>query len=208
MTHAQERPSLRAILIGGTSHAGKSTLAAALAAHLSWEHRSTDRLARHPGRPWSVNGRPVPSHVAEHYATLSPDELLADVLEHYRVNVMPQVQEILNTPAADASSCGLVLEGSALWPDYVANLLGDEVMAVWLVAPDKVIADRIRGNSRCADASATEQHLIQKFIDRTLLYNRQLITSLAQHGLTSLKAHAAPKPTDHIAYILNRLHCK
>ncbi len=42
----------RVILIGGSSHAGKSTLGQAIAAKLGWSYRSTDKLARHPGRPW------------------------------------------------------------------------------------------------------------------------------------------------------------
>ena len=35
----------KVILIGGSSHVGKSTLAASLATNLSWSHISTDRLA-------------------------------------------------------------------------------------------------------------------------------------------------------------------
>lgn len=40
----------RVILIGGSSHVGKSTLAQYQAAKLGWNYRSTDKLARHPGR--------------------------------------------------------------------------------------------------------------------------------------------------------------
>ncbi|MGD1875429.1 MAG: hypothetical protein ACFB02_20525 [Mastigocoleus sp.] len=36
----------RIILIGGTSHAGKSTLGQALAITLGWDYCSTDKLAR------------------------------------------------------------------------------------------------------------------------------------------------------------------
>ncbi|MEL7245323.1 MAG: 2-phosphoglycerate kinase, partial [Cyanobacteria bacterium J06573_2] len=42
----------RIILIGGSSHVGKSTLAQSLANKLNWNYISTDKLARHPGRPW------------------------------------------------------------------------------------------------------------------------------------------------------------
>ncbi len=47
----QTRIILIGILIGGTSHAGKSTLAQSLAAKLGWNYLSTDKLARHPGKP-------------------------------------------------------------------------------------------------------------------------------------------------------------
>ncbi len=42
-----ERPE-RVILIGGASHAGKSTLAGRLAEQLGWTSRSTDCLANIP----------------------------------------------------------------------------------------------------------------------------------------------------------------
>jgi 2-phosphoglycerate kinase len=51
----------RVILIGGSSHVGKSTLGQSLAAKLGWSYCSTDKLARHPGRPWvGANGKPIP----------------------------------------------------------------------------------------------------------------------------------------------------
>ena len=74
---------IRVLLIGGTSHVGKSTLAKALAARLGGEHVSTDTLARHPGRPWATSSGPFPRHVAAHYLSLSVDELTTEQLRHY-----------------------------------------------------------------------------------------------------------------------------
>jgi 2-phosphoglycerate kinase len=42
---------VRVLLIGGTSNVGKSTVAQAVAKKLGFEVLSTDKLARHPGRP-------------------------------------------------------------------------------------------------------------------------------------------------------------
>ena len=108
--------NLRVVLIGGTSHVGKSTLAESLAARLGWTRISTDSLARHPGRPWKPKGEEVPDHVAEHYLSLSVDELLEDVLRHYRAVVWPKVEAIVASRLNDSCETGLVLEGSALWP--------------------------------------------------------------------------------------------
>ena len=47
-------PHIKLILIGGTSHTGKSTLARQLAEELGWNYLSTDQLARHPGRPTTM----------------------------------------------------------------------------------------------------------------------------------------------------------
>ena len=86
----------RAILIGGSSHTGKSTLGRALSAKLGWSYLATDRLARHPGRPWvGINGQAIPAHVVEHYRDLSAEALLLDVLSHYAKNVLPQVEWIV-----------------------------------------------------------------------------------------------------------------
>ena len=53
-------PNLRVVLIGGTSHVGKSTASELLAGTLGWAHVSTDSLARHPGRPWKPAPEKVP----------------------------------------------------------------------------------------------------------------------------------------------------
>lgn len=74
---------VRVVLIGGTSNVGKSTVARAVAAELGFGCLSTDRLARHPGRPWRTPEWEVPAHVAEHYRSLSVDELITSVLGHY-----------------------------------------------------------------------------------------------------------------------------
>ena len=93
---------LRVILIGGTSHTGKTALARALAARLGWRRLSTDSLARHPGRPWKTGGCVVPDHVAEHYLSLSVDELIEDVLAHYR-SLWPAIRDLVSAHATDPS---------------------------------------------------------------------------------------------------------
>jgi len=61
-----------------------------MAAKLGWSCRSTDKLARHAGRPWvGAYGKDIPEHVAEHYRELSVEGLFLDVLSHYEKNVLP-----------------------------------------------------------------------------------------------------------------------
>ena len=72
---------IKVLLIGGTSHVGKSTIAKRLAAQLGWNHLSTDQLARHPGRPWRNDELPVPSDVIAHYSRLTTTELVDAVEE-------------------------------------------------------------------------------------------------------------------------------
>ncbi|NMG20595.1 2-phosphoglycerate kinase [Brasilonema bromeliae] len=174
----------RVILIGGSSHAGKSTLGRSLAAKLGWSYRCTDKLARHPGRPWvSANGKVFCEYVAEHYRTRSVDTLFLDVLSHYEKNVLPQIEAIVHSHAFDLSTEYLILEGSALWPEFVANLVGENgVKAIWLTASDQLLGNRIKRESNFYNVGEDEKHLIQKFLDLTLFYNKRMREKVERLG--------------------------
>lgn len=170
------------ILIGGTSHVGKSAVSESLAARLGWAHVSTDSLARHPGRPWKPAPETVPDHVAEHYLSLSVDELIEDVLRHYRVNVWPKVEEIVASHSNDTATTGIVLEGSALWPEFATSLDLDRTAAVWLTASGEVLSQRIHDGSLHSSKSPREREMIDKFLQRTLAYDALMVEAVRQHG--------------------------
>jgi len=173
---------LRVILIGGSSHSGKSALSESIAANLGWNRISTDTLARHPGRPWRPEPEKVPDHVAEHYLSLSVEELIVDVLHHYRINVWPKVEEIVSSHVNDPSQAGLIIEGSALWPELVATLNFDDIAALWLTASEEVFLQRIRDESLYHSKSLRGRRMIDKFLERTLVYNAQMIEIANRHG--------------------------
>ena len=171
----------RVILLGGSSHAGKSTLGHSLAAKLNWSYCSTDQLARHPGRPWVGAVKAIPEHVAQHYKSLSVEALFLDVLSHYEKNVLPQVEAIVHH--ASVSTEYLVLEGSAIWPRFVASLVGENgVKAIWLTASDQLFRNRIFGASNFDNVGEDEKHLIQKFLNRTLFYNKRMRKEVERLG--------------------------
>ncbi|MBN1579481.1 MAG: 2-phosphoglycerate kinase [Anaerolineae bacterium] len=184
MTTAAPHP--RVLLIGGTSHTGKSTLAQSLASTLGWRYITTDLLARHPGRPWKTAPETVPQHVAEHYLTLSVNELIADVLRHYRDNVWPIAKAFVMLHVNDPAQGGLVMEGSALWPESVVSLDLDRIAAVWLTAGDDLFEARIYHESRYQDKTGREQTLIDKFLARTLAYNTRMMEAVNRLGLSSI----------------------
>ncbi|TQN30455.1 hypothetical protein FHX37_0333 [Haloactinospora alba] len=183
----------RVILLGGTSHTGKSTLARTMADRLGFTHRSTDGLARHPGRPWSTPGREVPAHVADHYARLSVDELVASVLDHYE-RLWPTVAELVAARArGNGTGTGLVLEGSAVLPARVAELAVPRTAAVWLTADDTVLRSRIHAESRYEDATSERQRLVDAFLARAARYQRHVVDSLDRLGLDRIDTgHARP----------------
>jgi 2-phosphoglycerate kinase len=172
---------VRVVLIGGTSNVGKSTVARAVADSLGFECLSTDALARHPGRPWRTPGREVPTHVAEHYRSLTVDELITSVLDHY-VRLWPRIEELITsrttTSGAGATVAGLVLEGSALWPVRVAQLATPHTAAVWLTADETVLRARVHAAGRHDQASPEERALMDTFLSRTLRFQALMLEAV------------------------------
>lgn len=184
--------NLRVILIGGTSHAGKSTAAQMLALRFGWNCQSTDKLAKHPGRPWRTPPKTVPDHVREHYLAHSPEALLGAVLGHYRENVIPHARTLIAAHSVETSAEGLVLEGSALLPEFVAELMSPSIAAVWLMPTNELIEDRIRLNSDYRVRSPEERAPIDAFLARTHRYNDWLQRELHQRGLPAIDPGEGP----------------
>lgn len=175
------------LLIGGTSHVGKSTLGKAISEKLNWSYLSTDSLARHPGRPWKTLPETVPKDVQEHYLSLSTEALFVDVIGHYE-RVWPLVTDKI---AALPLGPGLVIEGSALWPDLVASLPDETVSAVWLTASDDLLKRRIYSESGFARADKLQRELITKFLERTLYFNRRMIERISHLNLRVISINAS-----------------
>jgi 2-phosphoglycerate kinase len=163
----------RVILIGGSSHAGKSSLARRLAARPGWTSASTDHLGRHPGRPWRPAGEAVPAHVAAYYLELSTEAQVVDVLRYYET-LWPAIEALVRRHAEDESQPRLILEGSAIWPERAATLDVPGVAAVWLTAPPALFEARILAESGHAQADVRGRALIEAFLARTLAFDAGL----------------------------------
>lgn len=179
--------TLKVLLIGGTSHVGKSTLARYLADGLGWEHRATDKLAKHPGRPWRNDGGEVPAHVRAHYAALSADELVEEVLEHYGKNVFPQVDDMVRTCASNPSAKGLVLEGSAVWPGCVNPLISDRIGVVWLIGSEELLVKRIHAESGYDKKPPQDRLWIDAFLKRTIKFAARLEKVVREQPLPAVE---------------------
>jgi len=169
----------RVLLVGGTSHAGKTSLAENIAANPGWTMRSTDKLAKHPGRPWKSTGSAAPPHVQDHYRTLDVDALIKDVLRHYN-SLWPMIESTISEylENGNAENHSLVIEGSALCPANTLKLRSPHVRSFWLDVCPEVSQHRIYENSDYAHASAEDRYLIDKFLQRTLRFNEVMKTQL------------------------------
>lgn len=168
------KPSNQILLIGGTSHTGKSTLAATWAETHGARVVQTDLLKRHPGRPWRPEGEEVPPHVAEHYLSHTTEALFDDVLRHYR-DRWPEVLALLEAHLADADSGPLVVEGSALWPEWSAGFHHPRVSSQWLVVQPETLRQRIWADSRYEDKAGRDAAMIESFLARTVLFQERLV---------------------------------
>lgn len=128
----------------------------------------------------------MPDNVAEHYLKLSLDELIEDVLRHYKLNVWPKVEAIIASHLNDPTTTGIVLEGSALWPDFASNLDFANVSAIWLTASNELFQRRIHTNSLYTSKSPRERTMIDKFLGRSLAYDKRMVEAVNRHGFLLL----------------------
>ena len=169
------------ILISGSSHVGKTTLAKRLGQTLDWPLISTDDLARHPGRPWPQVRDPV----AEFYSRLSPETIHWFLKVHHE-NMWPNIKRLIDDTLR--SKGRVIVEGSALRPEYAATCVSDQVVAVCLYAQPEVLRDRMRSESDYAQAEKPRIEIIDSFIDRSLRDNAEIRTAAETHGLRSVDA--------------------
>ncbi|MFD8050144.1 AAA family ATPase [Streptomyces chartreusis] len=196
------------VLIGGTSNVGKSTVAQVVAEKLGFECLSTDGLARHPGRPWRTPEWEVPTHVAEHYGSLTIDELITSVLDHYD-RLWPRIEELITAHAAeDHDGTGLVLEGSALWPVRVARLQVPRTAVVWLTADDSVVSARVHAAGSYEAATDEEQVLMDKFLARTERYQTLMIDAIDRLGLDRIDVGHGQSASELAGTVLAAAHAQ
>jgi len=185
---------MRVLLIGGSSNVGKSTVAGILGARAGWRSMSTDRMGRHPGRPWPASGHLKP-HVAAHYSKLSQGELIRSVLTHYR-NMEPSIRALAAKHAQDQTLDRLVLEGSGLLPEMAAMLHVPQVSAIWLTADDATFATRIRRESSYDSLDAQGRLLVDAFLGRTLRYNQHMLREARTRSMPVLAVSDAASPEE------------
>lgn len=169
------------LLISGTSHAGKSTLAHSISQSLGWDVLSTDRMARHPGRPWP---HPKP-HVYEYYSKLSDESVYQFLLNHYE-NMRPRIVQTISEHIDSGKS--VVMEGSALRPEYLVQDFPSKVELVCLYCDEALIRERIFKESNYNQLDDEHRRVVERFMARTLRDNDVISRSAEELGLTCLNS--------------------
>lgn len=172
---------LSGVLIAGSSHVGKTTLAKRLSEALGCTMISTDALARHPGRPWPEVRLPV----AEYYERLSPETIYWFLRVHHE-NMWPGLKRAIEDGIAAGRR--FVLEGSALRPEFVAPLISGRVVGLCLHADSDVLRERMRTEAGYQEAGEAGRSLIDKFIERSLRDNSEMYRAAQENGMRIIDA--------------------
>lgn len=168
---------LRNLFLLGTSHVGKSTCALALGAAAGMAVMSTDKLGRHPGRPWTG----VPEEVEEFYQNLSDDTIHWFLRAHHE-NMRSVIQNCITE--MHQTSRAFILEGSALRPEYLSAWNIGDALSICLYANDDHLRRRIEAESNRAAHGKPMQIAIDRFIERSLRENEALAEAADRNGVT------------------------
>ncbi|MGH2458443.1 MAG: hypothetical protein ACRDIY_06195 [Chloroflexota bacterium] len=157
-------PLAHVLWIGGSTDAGKTSVAQAFAAKHGWQEYHYDRYdrfeppghwsridpARHPHlaaqRDWSLDDR---------WVKTTPDEMVAEWLGTTPERFQMTLEDLLALPSAPP----IVAEGYGFLPDLVLPLLSSKRQAIWLISTEefKRASYERRGKGRFSDTSDPER---------------------------------------------------
>ena len=92
--------------------------------------------------------------------------------------------------AEDLAKPPLILEGSALLPEKVADLRIPDVSALWLIGDERLIEARIRAESRYDESDAASRAMIDAFVERSRRFNRLMLDEVVRLGLPHVSIDA------------------
>jgi 2-phosphoglycerate kinase len=162
------------LLLLGTSCLGKSTCARGIGNALGWPVISTDKLGRHPGRPWTS----VPDPVTEFYLRLTDDAIHWFLRVHHE-NMRPVIRETIK--AAREAGSGFILEGAALRPEYLSDWEIGEALVICLHAERDALRERIERESAYSQQGDLIKITIDKFVERSVRENEALVKGAVRH---------------------------
>lgn len=169
-----EKPT--GLILTGTSHSGKSTLARQIGDATSWQVLSTDQMARHPGRPWQT----IPAAVQEYYLRLS-DETIHWFLQIHHQNMQPLIRQKLEELYKTRQ--GFILEGAALRPEYITNWPTENALVCCLYVKENVLRERIKQASAYNQQKPDTKIMTDKFLERSLRENEAFANAAHKHNI-------------------------
>jgi len=179
----------RVILIGGAPMSGKTTVAYRLAATFGYGCLSTDDLGEALRAVTTKDSHPHLHPMdgydyREYYVTRSPDALIADVTREHRA-LWPAVQSVIRKHATWGKP--IVIEGWGLWPERVTQLRLPSVRALWFVADEQTLHERLVQAVEFYGGASNEEAMRDHYLARSFWYNARLKEAVKQFALTSIE---------------------
>lgn len=179
-----QRPKV--LLIGGAPMIGKSTISRCLAARWGYGCLSIDDIGQAINVVTEATVQPAFHYMdgwdfREYYIANPLEKLIVDA-QRYGEALWPALARIIANHAAWGHP--IVIEGWALYPQHVADVLGRHVDACWLVAGEEVLERRIHANTGFTQEASNPAVMIRQFCARSRWYDayiRTAATATHQH---------------------------
>jgi 2-phosphoglycerate kinase len=179
----------RVILIGGAPMSGKTTVASRLAATLGYGCLSTDDLGEAIRAVTTEDTHPHLHPMEgydyrEYFVTRSPDALIADVTQEHDA-LWPAVESVIRQHATWGEP--IVMEGWSLWPERVTQLRLPSVHALWFVAQEETLHERMVKAVEFYGGASDEAAMMRHYLARSFWYNARLKAAVKQFALPSIE---------------------
>jgi hypothetical protein len=96
----------------------------------------------------------------------------------------PAVQRVIHTHATWGTP--IVMEGWSLWPEWVTQLRLPSVYALWFVAQEETLRERLVQAVEFYRGASDEEAMIRHYLARSFWYNARLKEAVKQFALTSI----------------------
>jgi len=178
----------RVILIGGAPMSGKTTVARVLAAKLGYGCISTDDLGEAIRAVTAKDSHPHLHPMdgydyKEYYVTRSVEALITDISQEHRA-MWPAVQSVICKHATWGEPT--VMEGWSLWPEWVTQLQLPSVHALWFVAQEETLHERLLQAAEFYGGASDEETMIRHYLARSVWYNARLKEAVNEFALPSI----------------------
>ena len=180
----------KVILIGGCPFSGKTTLARELAAKDKYSCISTDDLgaavkAAVPDEDFHpMSGVPYP----EYYVKYSINELIEHAATLHR-RMVPSIKAVINAHANQSSPA--VIEGWALYPDWISTLPYSNTDSLWLIASQEVLLNRIRADKQFYEKCSNPELMVRQYLARCVWQNNKFMTTAVSLGMKIINVDTA-----------------
>lgn len=197
----------KVILIGGAPNTGKTTVSRIIASRLNYGCLSTDDLLKAITSVTTPASHPAFHFMAgwstqEYYVHHAGDALMshnAERLQVFRLAIDGVIKSHL------AKDDPIVLEGFGLYPEALKGLTLPDVGMVWLVADEALLDKRTRAITPLYAGASDEERLIRHYVERSVLYNAQVIKAVERLGVPSVKVSDDMSAEALSVMLLNRL---